>query len=120
MPLEARQNAPKASAERPNKVGFRSRWAKTMPTKIARFLVHWRGRMAKSNAYRRPVTRTRGVSGERVSGEDTILLFRRFTRFACFSLQCLGYARRFTKKSSPCEQEDTTLPPSETIWIFRQ
>src|SRR5579859_5004949 len=48
--LEARQKAAKASAARSNDERANNLWAKTRPTKRARFFVHWRGRMAFTKA----------------------------------------------------------------------
>ena len=54
MQLEARQKAAKATTARSTRVNDSSRCAKTMPTKMARFFVHCRGRRAVSNANKRP------------------------------------------------------------------
>jgi hypothetical protein len=76
--------------------------------------------MAKNNAYTRSVVRMRGVFGENVGGADTIL-FVRFTRFACFSLQCLGAWHGWsTFVLLYFYRAGATLPFFETIWFFKQ
>ena len=50
MLLEARQKAAKATTARSTRANVSNRCAKTIPTKIARFFVHCRGRRADSNA----------------------------------------------------------------------
>src|SRR5436189_2483466 len=89
MKLEARQNATNANPARSNDAKVNNCWAKTNPTKIARFFVHCRGRIATMSANIRPlIPSLRGAGGVPVVVEDSNSL----CCSVCFSIAIIVYS----------------------------
>src|SRR5437588_4426665 len=105
MLLEARQKAMKASNVRSNSEGENNCWAKTIPTKSARFFVHCFGRSARSRARTLPPVLN---AGEAPGGVTAIV---------CCSVCCSCLTTILSKeKRFPYKQKDCMLPhPNETF-----
>ena len=89
MKLEARQNATNANPARSNDAKVNNCWAKTNPTKIARFFVHCRGRIATMSANKRPlIPSLRGAGGAPVVVEYSTSL----CCSVCFSKAIIVYS----------------------------